>query len=221
MKVLSYLLVVFALVSALVTTTSANDLTSSQSAIETWKQLVTTKLHGETSFRYTAIGVSVGKSDGTSITVNVTPAVSVDVKEIRALSIMVQPVEVMSSNSGTILKIVGNPSKVASGAFERDATDGEYLGNRQMTVALSPGVNALKISVFGLGSNAAKPYTIIVPITKDGLSTALGQVTATSASQMMFGKGQWFIGYCPGTCEVQCVGCDDNSPVLNCVNGTM
>lgn len=221
MKIFKNLTIVVALLSALATMGSANETPKSQAAIETWKQRVASKLRGETSFRYNAIGVAVEKVNGDTVRVNLTPAVSTDVRVINALSITVQPVEVMSSGNGTILRVVGNAGKIASGMFERDTSDSEYLGDRQITLAMGEGVNALKISVFGLGSDVTKPYTIILPIEKEGKSAALGQVTSTSASETLSNRCQWFVGYCQGTCEVQCVGCSDGSPVLNCVNCSM
>jgi hypothetical protein len=157
-------------------TISAQILTPSRTVLEKWKSREKEKQKGDTTFSFSAVGVSVEKFQAKGITITFSAAISRDVRFINALSFRAQLMKVSPSRDGAILQAVGSGSKIESRGFERtEGDDEEDLGDRQITMPNKPEANAVQLTVVGLDQEPDKAYTIIVPITDQIQTASLGR----------------------------------------------
>jgi hypothetical protein len=222
MKIFLRVLVLLCLSILVNQSLSAQSASAAVQAVNAWRAGAIRKLNGQSLDTYNAVGVSVGKLANGDLKVVFVVSVSQDIAKLGSLTFSAQPVQVMPSSGGTILKLVNEPSKIKTGGWERENISDEIAASPELTMSADAEANAVKLTVYGLGTDSLKPYTFILPIGPDPRSAALGSVGFTfQTAKLVEGKCIWYLGYCQFGCDVMCIGCSDNSPTLNCVTCSM
>lgn len=215
-----FLMVVIVITSVLLT--AAQNKNASVSAYNSLKEKAFSKLDKSQPYRFQGVGVAIEKVNQNGVNVNFSVGVSLDADAVNPLTFTVQPVSVVNQNNESVIKDIGTASKIGSGRIERSSGETEEIVlTPRMIVPITADVNAVKVTISGLETDNQKVYTIILPVDSEIKTAGLGKVTAETESAAIEGKCAWFVGYYSTGCGVRCVGCTDNSPVLNCVQCEM
>ncbi|NJM54216.1 MAG: hypothetical protein HC846_13040 [Blastocatellia bacterium] len=147
-------------------------------------------------------------------------------KNINSFSISIQPLVISGQPNQPIINEIGKPSRISSPPMERDSND-EIVLTPEITDFLPQATNAIGIKISGFEEDVQKVVTLIMPVSSETRVSAIGKVTTKTdvAGFIPIGlkqtKCQWYTGYCQTGCPILCVGCNNKSPILNCVNCTM
>lgn len=153
------------------------------------------------SLTFQGIGVAVQKFQDNGVTVEIAVGTSLDIVEVDTLTYTIQPISVTSENNNIVIKDIGNPAKLVSPKLERDSDDTqEIIMNPQMTLPITKDVNAVKLTISGLESDAKKVWTMILPVSSEIKTAGLVKIiTDDELAENFSGRCSWFIGYCSGS----------------------
>jgi hypothetical protein len=173
----------------------------------------TTKNLEHPSFRIAAAALEPNSES--SVLVQLSVGASLNITSFGSITVEAEPA-VVSKSTVTVLGGVNKIKGIDVTRAESSAESPFY--NPAIYVRTPHEANAVVVRIYGVGTDKTKPFTLILPI-RAGIQTAGVSEISADDSAISDEACSWFLGYCE-TCTL-CVGCSDNSPVLNCVECTM